>query len=44
MWEVPVSALALLRRQEELRAEQPRIFPLEVIEEMDDVEEAEGRA
>ena len=44
MWEVPVSALALLRRQEELRAEQPRIFPLEVIEEMDDAEEAEGRA
>jgi hypothetical protein len=40
MWEVPASALALLRRQEGLAA--GKIFPLTEIEKIDDGEETEG--
>lgn len=39
MWEVPASALALLRRQEEIRKDESRIFPLQVIEEIDGKQE-----
>ena len=42
MWEVPASAIALLRRQERLAA--GKIFPLSEIEKIDDGEEAKGRA
>lgn len=42
MWEVPASALALLRRQEEVRSEESRIYPLQVIEEIDGEQEAQG--
>ena len=43
MWEVPVSALALLRRQGQLA--ENRIFPLSEIEKIDDGnEKAKGRA
>ena len=40
MWEVPASALALLRRQKQLA--DGKIFPLSEIEKIDDGEETEG--
>ena len=42
MWEVPASAIVLLRRQERLAA--GKIFPLSEIEKIDNGEEAKGRA
>ena len=36
LWEVPLSALSLLRRQEYIRQPEQKIFPLSEIEKIDD--------
>ena len=40
LWDVPVSAIALLRRQRKLA--EGKIFPLSEIEKIDDGEETQG--